>query len=202
MPPAAATPRSCFPRRRPGLRAGGRLQSIVSTSAVRFLKERYVLIPVEANKDRLRPQPDAAPLEHGPLDLHGKSKHVARGCATAVDNRQWMLRRQADRALAVSLAHAGSLDEPGSGYFHLFAAHGKPWNTIARDRGYPFSVRPRDDRVHEKRAHAAGVRIAGVEDHALAAANRQHRVTDIRRPGLRSATTLQFGDELRVAWGR
>jgi hypothetical protein len=85
-----------------------------------------------------------------------------------------MLGGQRDPVVAVALGEPGPLDEPGRAGLDRPVGLG-PARRAGREPRRRLGVQ---DRVGEERAGAPGVRVAVVEDHALAATQTQHGVAD------------------------
>src|SRR5436190_23999366 len=99
MQPAAAARRSCSLPPRRGRRDDGRLQSGALTSSRLTSKEVDIGVVAEADEDRFRMERHAESVQHLVLDVARQTDDVPRGGAAAIDDRQRMLRREADRAV-------------------------------------------------------------------------------------------------------
>ena len=70
------------------------------------------MIAAETDENRLRLEADAKSIEHPALDACGKSQHITCRCATTVDQGEGMFGRDPNRAVAVTAAEPGPLDQP------------------------------------------------------------------------------------------
>src|SRR6266568_3611690 len=75
----------------------------------------------EANEVGLRLQLDSELLAHAILNHPHKLDHFSRCAATAIDDRQGVLRRDADVSVHEAFFKSGVLDEPCGGQLHVFA---------------------------------------------------------------------------------
>ncbi len=117
-------------------------------------------------------------------DLPGQAEQRGRTAAAAMGQRERVLAGDRDAVPAVPLGEAGALDQPGRGRLHPVTVRPlRRHHAVAQPLGDPVQQHAPgvggQHRVHEERADAAGVRVLGVEHHALAPAQAQHGVPDV-----------------------
>src|SRR5271157_1766656 len=71
----------------------------------------------ESHKNRLGSQPYPELVEYSRLNLIFQRDNLSRGGATAIDDRQRMLARDASRAFGIALGESGVLDQPSRRQF-------------------------------------------------------------------------------------
>ena len=193
-PPAAAAPRSCCLPPPRGPRAGARLRSVVSTSAAALSAETprpRCAIQNPTNTGSGRSQTPNHPATARLTARANRSTSRGRRAA-AVDERQRMLRRNPTAPSAWPLRNPDRSISHAAGIFTRPSAMAKPGTAFAGDGRDPLAiVGSGHDGIHEERADAARVRIVVIEHHALATADRQHRVANVDTVGLDDVRALQ-----------
>src|SRR5689334_12124161 len=109
-----------------------------------------------------------------------------------------MLARNADRAAAVPSRESACFHQPSGAHLDLTSFGGPMRRRAAESRYERFVLRHLEHRIEEERPDAATVRIIWIEDHALAAAQRQHGVPYERQRGLLPQREVEGLGELGV----
>lgn len=153
---------------------------------LRRLHERIGLRDLESrvDHDRFGVEADAEGRFHAVGHFGGQAQDVGRARAAPVGQREGVLCGQTGVAPPVALLETGRADEPRRRDLDA-ALIGLPVRRFATGAlNHLVEVRRTEDRVGEERTRAPRVVVAGVQDHALAPPQRQHRVTDQvqRRP--------------------
>ena len=151
---------------------------------------------------------DAERLVHAAPAISRASATSSVGrAAAAVGQRERVLGGDRDAVgVAVAAREAGALDEPGGRGLDARASRpARPAAGVVAERARPraregVEVARAQDRVREERAGADRVGVGGVEHHALAAAQREHRVAHLARAArARRSSTPSARGELGVA---
>src|SRR5690606_1600071 len=145
-------------------RCGPRMPAATLCALFPRLQERHVRVVTEPGEYRFRPKRHPEPFEHGALDPRREPQHVACRRAAAIDDRERVLARQSHRAVCMATLESRALDQPGSRNLYAIRVD------LEARRGDAGNVRDAlaharaDNRIHEERAHAPRVRVAGVDN--------------------------------------
>src|SRR3954449_9206212 len=163
-------------------------------------------LPGVADEDRLGHEGDAEALAHAAGYLAREGDELGRRAAAAVREREGVLVRDRDAVrVAVAPAEAGALDEPGGGGLHTAVGlrERRRGGTVAERAGDPAleggELGRGEDRVREERPGADRVPVLRVDHHALAAAQREHRVAHVLQGSRGAELDVERAGELGVA---
>src|SRR5919199_2342653 len=141
-------------------------------------------------------------------DLAREGDELARRAGAAVRQRERVLGRDRDAVrVALAAAEAGLLDQPGSRGLHAPVRLGeRGWGGAVAERRGDTALERREvagveDRVREEGAGADGVRVGRVDNHALRAAQAEHRLADVRERRAVAERDAERAGELGVADG-
>ena len=127
---------------------------------------------------------------HAGGDLVRERHQLGGGGAAAVDERERVLGGDADAAVAVALVEAGLLDQPRGRDLDAPVGLGPGRRAVGRRV---------EDRVGEERAGADRVGVGGVDDHALAAPQREHGLADVGQRRAAADRDVERARQLGVA---
>src|SRR4051794_16181915 len=163
-------------------------------------------LPGVPDEDGLGHEVDPEALAHAAGDLAREGDELGRRAAAAVRQRERVLGGDRDAVgIALAAAEAGALDEPGGGGLHASVGLGerRRGGLVAERVDHAAleggEVRRVEDRVREERPRADRVRVGRVDDHALAAAQREDGVADVLQRRRRAELDVERPGELGVA---